>query len=313
MKKLLALTVVVCGVLFAAQAYAEVLKVGLMPAYNSIPLVVAEKKGLFAAHGVSVELVPFSSQLNRETALQTSSIDGTVSDMINAIQAWAQGFGARVTSVTEGNFSLLSSPKSSLKSLADWKGRSGAKVQTGLLENSIVYYITERMLQSSGADPSRIELVPIVQLPARLEMLLAGKIEAACLPEPLASMAEAKGAHRIADSDSLGTAPGVLIFSKKALADKSREIAAFYRAYDEAVVEVNANPEAYRAAIVAECEFPPAVTTLMKIPRFKPSFLPQASQVADVARWMNEKALVSKTPGYSDIVAVGFAANAAAE
>jgi NitT/TauT family transport system substrate-binding protein len=310
MKRLLVLAALVCGWLFAAQAYAQqgaVLRVGLMPAYNSIPLVVAEKNGFFTAQGVAVELVPFSSQLNRETALQTSSIDGTVSDMINAIQAWSQGFGARVTSVTEGNFSLLTSPKSSLKSLADWKGRTGAKVQTGLLENSIVYYISERMLQSSGADASRIELVPIVQLPARLEMLIAGKIEAACLPEPLATMAEAKGAHRIADSDSLGTAPGVLIFSKKALADKSREIAAFYRAYDKAVVEVNANPELYRTAIVAECEFPPAVTSLMKIPRFQPSFLPPVSQVADVARWMNEKGLVAKTPRYDDVVAAGFA------
>ena len=96
--------------MMACSAWAD-LKVGLMPAYNSIPLVVADKKGLFAAEGLRVELVPFSSQLNRETALQTGSIDGTVSDMINAIQSWSRGFGARVTSVTEGSFSLLSSPQ----------------------------------------------------------------------------------------------------------------------------------------------------------------------------------------------------------
>jgi NitT/TauT family transport system substrate-binding protein len=282
------------------------LRVGLMPAYNSIPLVVADRGGFFAGEGVKVELVPFSSQLNRETALQTGAIDGTVSDMINAIQGWSHDFGARVTSVTEGNFSLLASPKSGLKTIADWKAR--ARVRTGLLENSIVYYLSERMLAAAGADPSSIELVPILQLPARLEMLLAGQIDAACLPEPLAPFAVARGAQRIADSDGQGPTPGVLLFSRKALAGKASEIARFYRAYDKAVVEVNAHPEAYREAIVEKCEFPPAVTRLMKIPRFLPSFVPAEAQVADVARWMQGKSLVAKIPAYAEIVSTEFVA-----
>jgi NitT/TauT family transport system substrate-binding protein len=301
-------SILLFAALVACSAWAD-LKVGLMPAYNSIPLVVADKKGLFVAEGLHVELVPFSSQLNRETALQTGNIDGTVSDMINAIQAWSHGFGAKVTSVTEGTFSLLSSPQSPLRTVADWKTRDTNKVRTGLLENSIVYYVTERMLQSGGANPSSVDLVPIVQLPARLEMLLAGRIEAACLPDPLATMAVARGAHRISDTDAMGTTPGVLLFSRKAIAEKQREIAAFYRAYDKAVIETNANPEAYRSAIVTECEFPPAVAGLMKIPRFRASFVPAASQVEDVARWMNEKGLVTSVPRYDEVVLRGFASS----
>ncbi|MGA2480481.1 MAG: ABC transporter substrate-binding protein [Spirochaetia bacterium] len=290
----------------AAGGWAD-LRVGLMPAYNSIPLVVAEKKGLFEAEGIKVELLPFSSQLNRETALQTAAIDGTVSDMINAIQAWSQGFGARVTSASEGNFSLLSSPKSAVRTLDDWKKRAPGKIRTGLLENSIVFYLTEDMLTAAGADTASVDLVPILQLPARLEMLIAGQIEAATLPEPLATVAEARGAHRLADAEALGPTPGVLLFTKKALAEKSREISAFYRAYDKAVQEINTNPESYRAAIVERCEFPPAVTRLMKIPRFSPSFVPSAAEVAAVARWMQRKGLVSGIPAYADIVATGFA------
>jgi NitT/TauT family transport system substrate-binding protein len=285
------------------------LKIGLMPACNSIPLVVADRKGLFAAEGLRVELVPFSSQLNRETALQTGAIDGTVSDLINAIQSWARGFGARVTSATEGSFSLLSSPQSTMRTMADWKVGEGVKVRTGLLENSIVYYVTERMLQSQGADPSRIELVPILQLPARVEMLLAGKIDAACLPEPLATAAVARGAHRLSDTDAMGSTPGVLLFAARTLAGKQREIAAFYRAYDNAVSEVNSNPEAYRGVIVTGCEFPPAVTGIMKIPRFRRSFLPSKAQVQDVALWMREKGLVPNVPRYDDVVLGGFASS----
>ena len=282
------------------------LRVGLMPAYNSIPLVVAEMDGLFEAEGVKVELLPFSSQLNRETALQAGAIDGTVSDMINAIQAWYHGFGARVTSASEGNFSLLAAPGSGLRTLADWKHRAPGRVRTGLLENSIVYYLTERMLISAGADAAAIELVPILQLPARLEMLIAGQVEAATLPEPLATVAEARGAHRLADAEALGPTPGVLLFTKRALADKGREISAFYRAYDRAVAAVNAHPESYRQAIVDRCEFPPAVTRLMKISRFHASFAPEPAEVAAVAKWMLSKSLVPAAPAYDEIVSPGF-------
>jgi NitT/TauT family transport system substrate-binding protein len=297
----------IAGILaLAAPGWTE-LHVGLMPAYNSIPLVVAQRDGLFEAEGVKVVLLPFSSQLNRETALQAGAIDGAVSDMINAIQSCSRGSGARVTSASEGNFCLLSSPRSALRTLDDWKARGSARVRTGLLENSIVYYLTERMLASAGADAASVELVPIVPLPARLEMLLAGQIEAATLPEPLATVAEARGAHRLSDAEVLGPTPGVLLFTRKALAEKGGEITAFYRAYDRAVQEVNTHPEDYRQAIVEGCEFPPSVTALMKIPRFRRAFLPAPEEVADVARWMMGKDLVATAPSYTDIVRQGFA------
>jgi NitT/TauT family transport system substrate-binding protein len=295
-----------------ADAKVSALRIGLMPAYNSIPLVVAETRGIFRAQGVSVTLVPFSGQLERETALQTGAVDGTVSDMINAIQSWSHGFGARVTSVTEGNFALLGSPKGSLKTLSDWSTKS--KVRTGLLENSIVYYLTERMLASGGADLTSLEVVPIVQLPARVEMLLAGRVDAACLPEPLATLAVSRGAYLLADSDGMGTTPGVLLFTKKALAEKTLQIIAFYRAYDAAVEEVNAHPDNYRQSIVAGCGFPPSTIDIMKIPKFRHAFLPPASLVSDVETWMKRKGLTENVPSYTDLVAPGFVtANARAQ
>ncbi len=290
------------------------LTIGLMPAYNSIPLVVAKAGRLFAAHGIDVTLVPFNGQLERETALQTGAIDGTISDLINAIQSWTHGFGSRVTSATEGNFSLLSSPHSTLRSLSDWPSANGPRVRVGLLENSIVYYLTECMLRSAGADPARLELVPIVQLPARVEMLLADKVDAACLPEPLATLAASRGARILADADALGTAPGVLLFTKKALVEKRSKIIAFYRAYDAAVDAVNARPDSYRQSIVTECRFPPSVAGVIRIPRFQHAFLPPEQLVADVARWMVGKALSKNVPAYPEIVDPGFAAsNARAE
>jgi len=215
-----------------------------------------------------------------------------------------------VTSVTEGNFSLLASPHSFIRSLSDWP-TGGSRVRTGLLENSIVYYLTERMLTAAGADPARIELVPIVQLPARVEMLLADKVDAACLPEPLATLAASRGARVLADADALGTTPGVLLFTKKALLEKRAQIGALYRSYNAAVDEVNARPDSYRQSIVTGCAFPPSVSGLIRIPRFRHAFLPPEKLVADVAGWMVGKGLAKDVPSYRDIVDPGLVAERA--
>ena len=289
----------------SASAAGPVLRIGLMPAMNSAPLVVADRAGFFAREGVTVELQLFTSQLNRETALQAGRVDGTVSDLINAIQAWARGFPLRVTSASQGVFSLLAAPAAGPATLAAWKG-GGRRVSTGLLENSTVYYVAERALERGGVDPGTIDLVPVVQVPARMELLLAGKVEAAVLPEPLASLAVLRGARRLADSAVDDAASGVLLFRTPVILGRAAEIRAFYRAYDLAVAELAARPAAWRAAVVEACQFPREVEAGLAFPRYLPAYLPGEADVRDVASWMIGKGLIGKLPGWADIVISGF-------
>lgn len=283
------------------------LKVGLMPAVNSIPLLVAEEAGYFEDEGVEVELVMFSAQLYREAALQGGEIDGTVSDMINAIGELESGLAIRVTSLSDGRFSLLTAPDSPIRSFEDWRALPpDRKVKTGLLENSIVNYATERMLERAGADPSHIDLIPTVQIPARLEMLLSGELEAACLPEPITRVALAGGARLLGETDVLPEPPGVILFTAKALSDKEREIKAMYRAYNRAVKELSADADAWRGVIVEKGQFPPAAKDTMVLPAYGPASLPSEAVYADVANWMVEKGLVRNAPAYREIVAGGF-------
>ncbi len=171
-----------------------------------------------------------------------------------------------------------------------------------------MFYVTERLMETAGADPSAcIELVPIVQVPVRLEMLLGGQVEAACLPEPLATAAARRGAQLVADSSQLGRQVGVLLFTKQAIAAKERQIAAFYRAYDRAVADLDAEPGAFRDAIVRGCGFPPAVGDSLRLPRFRRAFLPPAADVADVAQWMRQKGLIEVLPAYEEVVSGVFA------
>jgi NitT/TauT family transport system substrate-binding protein len=306
MKRLFFAAIGLAAALSAGVA-APTLRIGLMPAMNSAPLVVADRAGYFAGEGVKVELELFTSQLNRETALQAGRIDGTVSDLINAIQAWARGFPLQVTSASQGIFSLLSAPSAGPATLAAWKN-AGRRVTTGLLENSTVYYVAERALERAGIDVRSIDLVPVAQVPARAELLLAGKVEAAVLPEPLATLAVLRGARRLADSAPEDAASGVLLFRRQAILGRGAEIHAFYRAYDRAVAELNGHPALWRAAVVEACQFPKETEAGLAFPKYLPAYLPGPADVRDVADWMIGKGLISRTPAWSDIVISGFTA-----
>jgi NitT/TauT family transport system substrate-binding protein len=174
-----------------------------MPAVDSIPLLIAQDQGYFADEGITVELQIFRNQLYRETALQTNAIDGSVSDLINAVYNWRSGSGIMVGSITDGHFSLVTAPDSPIRTIPDWNRSSS--VDTGLLENSIIFYVAERMLERAGGSTDAITLVTTMQVPARMEMVVAGRIEAALLPEPVTRIAVAQGARVLADTSMPST------------------------------------------------------------------------------------------------------------
>jgi NitT/TauT family transport system substrate-binding protein len=140
-----------------------------------------------------------------------------------------------------------------------------------------------------------------------MEMLLAGQVEAACLPEPLSTAAVQRGARLLGDSSRLGRTVGVILFTDRALSAKPAEIAAFYRAYDRAVADLDSDPGAFRASVSERCGFPPGVRDSLRFPRFRASFVPTAADVADVASWMKQKGLIDELPSWGDIVVDAFA------
>ena len=272
-----------------------------MPAVDSIPLIVAAHLGYFEQEGITVDLELFRDQLYREASLQAGRIDATVSDLVNTIRSWANGADYRAIASTNGLFGFVTSRSSGIASVSDWPAAPGL-VETGLIDDSIVSYTAERMLAAVGADPSRIRIVPTMQIPVRLELVMSGGLQAAVLPEPLTRVAEAQGAHVIVESDVLASTPGVILASGYALRDKRDALRALLRAYDRAVAEANSDPDRFRDAIAAAAGFPPAVVPVMRIPVFAPATVPDVATVDDVARWMLHRGLVARLPEYDSIV-----------
>ncbi len=281
---------------------AQPLTVGLMPAVDSIPLIVAEAQGYFEDEGVSVTLEVFRDQVYREAALQSGAIDATVSDLVNAIRSWANGADYRVLTSTQGYFSFVTAGDSGIESMADWPDAPKA-VETGLLDDSIINYTAQRMLAAAGLDPARVRIVPTNQIPVRMEMVVAGELEAAVLPEPVTRIATAAGAHELVTTEVLDWTPGVVLATGRALREKPRELESLLRAYDRAVKAINADPDAFRTTVVERAAFPPPTADTMRIPEYRPATPPTEAQVADVARWMVDRGMIETPPPYGEIVA----------
>ena len=97
-------------------------------------------------------------------------------------------------------FAILAAPQSKDKTLSEIC-KSG--IATG--SNTIADYLIIRLLQPRKIGKETINLIDVKNIPIRLQMLLSGQVSAALMPEPLATLAETKGAKALIDDKRSGT------------------------------------------------------------------------------------------------------------
>lgn len=287
-----------------AQPVAQLQKItlGVLPDVDSIPFVIAQEKGYFREEGLTIKLESFKSAVDRDSALQSGNLDGAVSDALAEAFAKEGGFATTITSLTNGSYKLVLNKDVSAKSIHDLKGKD-----VGISKNTIIEYVTDQMLAEAGLVSSDINKIIIPQMPARLEMLKNGKIAAATLPEPLASIAVQGGAKILNSSDRLGINPGILLFTAKAIKDKPKEIAAMYKAYNKAVDYLSQQPvEQYIDILLEKGGFPPAVKGNLVLPAYKKASAPDPKDIDAVMKWLQSKQLIKKTYSYEDVVDTSF-------
>lgn len=282
--------------LFVSNAGAT-LKVGILPDADSIPLIVAREEGFFEETGFDIEIVNFNNPIERDSALQAGVIDGAISDVLAVAFSNDNQQPVKITSLTNGRYILLSGKGSGIR---DYQGLKG--IEIAISSNTIIEYITDRLLKSKGFKEEEIAKIAIPKIPVRLQMLEAGQVKAACLPEPMASVLLLNGANKIGESSELGEAPGILLFTEKAIKEKAAEIKAFYQAYSKAVNAVNDNPDNYRELLITSAGFPAEVKDSFVFPEYDQPRLPAVETVETVLDWLDEKELIKNKYEYTDLV-----------
>lgn len=287
-----------CGSQQAEKKELQGIAIGLMPDIDSVPIIIAEEKGYFAEEGLKVDIQKFKSAMDRDAALQSGNLDGAISDMLAVAFAKAGGFDVKVTSYTDGTYKLIAG-----KGDGDVKPQDLAGKDVAVSKNTIIEYVTDRIMASQNMPEDSINKVVIPQIPTRLEMLQSGKLAAATLPEPMGSIAIANGCRFVTDSEEMGVNPGVMMFTAKAVSDKKAELQAFYRAYNKAVNYLNEHPQdEYMDLVIEKSGFPDAAKAALKLPQYREAGLPAEKDVSECINWMVQKELIKQSYTYDELV-----------
>lgn len=278
------------------------MKIGLLPISDSLPFYVAAEKGYFQSEGVNVELIRFESAVERDSAIGAGEIDGAVGDILAVAALHNSGAPAKIVSMSlgetgrEGRFAILSSPNSGITKPEQLKN-----VPVAISTNSIIEYMTDNLLAEQGLKPEEIKKEAIPKIPVRFNLLLEDKIKAACLPDPMAAMAENKGARLVIDDTSLNLSQTVIYFRTGYIDDSSQSITKCLKAYARAAGEINENPSAYLDLLVDKAGVPREALNVFTMDHYPAPQLPQKDQVEKVVHWMFEKNLIKTQFSYEDL------------
>lgn len=281
------------------------IRLGVLPIEDNLPLYVAESDKLFEKAGIKVELVPFASALERDAALQAGRIDGEVADLVAVGLLKKGGTDVKVASIglgatpQEGRFALLLSPKSTAKVPADLKN-----VPIAVSQNTIIEFVTDMLLRDAGLAQGEIKKVSIPKIPVRLQMLASGELQAAVLPDPLATLAEKQGAKVLLDDTKLtkNLTQTVILFSQSAISDNKEAIRKVVEIYGTAGKAMTDNPEKYRPLLIEKAKIPAPIKDTYKSPTFTKPQLPKVEDIDRVMNWMVEKKLLDKAYTYNELV-----------
>lgn len=270
---------------------------GMMGSIDSVPFVIAKEKAFFEKAGVDVTIETFKNSKDRDAAFQAGSLDGVICDEVAISLYQNADFDVKITGITDGDFMLIAGAKSGIKSLGDIKGKSVA-----ISEKTSIEYTLDKIFEKNSMNPKDIEKSMVPAIPTRLEMLNNGNVDAALLPEPFSSMAISSGGILLGSAINLASYPSVSAFTQKAIDDKSSEIQAFYKAYNEAVDYINSTSVTeYEDLIIKTVGYPEDMKGKIKLPTFRKNMLPKDEEVQEAIDWCKDNNLITKTLTPKDV------------
>lgn len=282
------------------------IRVGVLSIDDVLPIVVAEEEKAFLEEGLKVKIFPFKSSLDQSKAMEAGELDIIMNDMIVQSFLKKAGVDTKVISyafganVQEGRFVVVASPKSKIQKPEDLYGKKVA-----ISTNTMMEYLMEQYEKNLHLDSAQIEKVNIPNLMLRLETVLEGRdIEAAILPDPLASFAIQKGCVAVIDDTKLSEnfSQSVILVRDDFMEKEKNILKSFMKVYFETMIKINENPEKYKEIAMKNARVPEALKEDYQTPHFTPYQVPKEEEVKRVTEWMRQKGLVEQEYSYEELV-----------
>lgn len=233
----------------AQQAPLPVIRFGAAADDNALPLLYAEKAGLYRRYGIDVELVKFTNAASATAALLGGSLDLSKNSALGLINAIVRGVPLTAIGsigyydANKPDYALLVSADSGVRNPTDLEGKTLAAIS--LQDMSSI--ATFGWLEQHGVDPAKVKYVELPAV-ATLAAIERGQVVGATMSEPFLSANVATGKVRVLGYpySALGGkySASVLFSTKQWAGDHPDLIDKFLRATQEASVYVGAHENA---------------------------------------------------------------------
>jgi len=246
-------------------------QVGIIPIAEVAQLYVGIERGIFADHGIELELVPMAGGAKIMQVLGPNGVDIGFSNVVSLILFRSQGHdfvalgGATYETPDHINHALLVRKDSDIRDASDL---SGARIAVNTLQN-IEDLMLRRFLESNAVDASTVRLRP-VPFPVMASVLEQGDVDAICAVEPFITLAANEGGARVLANQYLALTDRSLVATYVTYTDWIKRNPALAKDFLDALGEstdyLNAHPGETRRIVGEFTSIPPQLLTKIGLP-----------------------------------------------
>lgn len=291
MSLVMAISSVGCASNKVTQDENDTIRLGVMSAADSAPILLAQEKGYFKEEGVNLELEIFTNGATKQSSIQAGELDGAMVSMIQLLNNIKGGLEAKITTTTDGMFPVVLSK--------DFEDKKDVKV--GLMEVSVINFLAEKYLTDYN-----MEKVFINEMPLRMQALMENKIDMAVLPEPLASNAQLKGLEKRVYGKPGDYTPNAIIFTDEFINQNPNTVDGFHKAYNRAVEDIINNPDEAKDVLISKLELNPQVKDLIVLPTYHKTRVPDEKYIKEIEDWTEKLQGNELNLNYEDVVTKDF-------
>ncbi|WP_116950364.1 ABC transporter substrate-binding protein [Jiangella endophytica] len=254
------------------------------PLGHLAPVYLAQENGIFAEHGLEVEVDTETSDLTSVPSVLAGKVDFATGDLTTLIVARSKGLDVKAVVPASASTGVAGEDYGALVVAGDSgitspKQLEGRTVAVNILTN-IAAAAAREAISADGGDPEAIELVelPFPQVPAAIS---SGQVDGAWVVEPFLSAAKAEGAVPIGwgFTDLAEDLTVSAWYSSGAFAaDNAETVTAFRDAIRDAYAYAREHEDEVRAIIPTFTEIPPEVADRITITGWRDEVSRQAAE-----------------------------------
>ncbi|MBC8989473.1 ABC transporter substrate-binding protein [Micromonospora chalcea] len=276
------------------------------PLGHLAPIYLAQERGIFAKHGLKVEVDTETSDLTSVPAVLAGKVDFATGDLTTLIVARSKGLDVKAVVPASASTGKEGADYGALvvkgdSGITSAKQLEGKTVSVNILTN-IAAAAAREAVRADGGDPTKVKLVeiPFPQAPAAVS---TGRVDGAWVVEPFLSAAKAQGAVPVGWGFT-DLAPDLTVSAWYAAGSytskNAKTVTAFRDAVREAYAYARDHEDEVRAKIPTFTEIKPEVAAKITLTGLRDEVSRQAAE--KLAGYAQRDGLITTTPDLDELI-----------